>query len=127
MAFIRRCDDGVEFLAHKSRMSAACELFENMFRDARPDLPDAYTSKTATDLPVIPLLESSEIALLVLPLAYRESPSSLRDKTFEQLSKCIAFAHRLGMPLVVDCLANNIATQSVVISRESLLSRTEDS
>lgn len=107
-----RCDDGVEYLAHKSRMSAACELFENMFRDARPDVPDASGQNTLDlDIPVIPLLESSTVASLILPLAYRQSPSILRGQSFETLSKCIAFAHRLGMPVIVDSLARELEVQ----------------
>lgn len=82
-----------------------------MFRASRPDVPEASgSSATAEDLPVIPLLASSKVAQLVLPLAYRQPPSSLRDKEFETLDACINFAHRLGMHYVVDCLAMYLET-----------------
>lgn len=100
------CDDGVEILAHKSRLAANCELFDEMFRLARSDTPgtvaqaSSSSSSSAPVLPVIPLLESSAIALLVLPMAYRASPATLQDRSFDELLQCVKFAHRIGMSTV---------------------------
>lgn len=86
-------DDNVEFPAHKSQLTAACDAFSAMF-DAVAEAADAET-------PRIPLLVDSATAEMILPLAYRSSAAALRTRKYEELVRGIRFAHRLGMPMVV--------------------------
>lgn len=108
-------DDGIEFPAHKSRLVTACDLFADMFDIANPNIRDS-ASESPDDILEVPLLECAQAIGFVLPLAYRNGPGNLSGQDYDTLMRCLKFAHRLGMPLVVDCIAHYLFPQYVALS-----------
>lgn len=90
-----------------------CDLFDEMFRVIQDDTngPNDTTS-TSSKLPIIPLLESSTVAFIVLPMIYRTAPTDLETEDLDILMRATRLAHRLGLSsMLVGWIAHYLERQ----------------